>query len=110
MGVWAVPRMVIDGEPRWDGTVPEQEFVRRRLAAKPTAGEAGREPEPGDTAEARKRERGKAERAPAPRCRQQPTDGGPDGDEDPHHASVHRGFIGQGASGLEVLQPQVEGA
>jgi hypothetical protein len=33
MGVWAVPRVVIDGEPRWDGTVPEPEFVRRILAA-----------------------------------------------------------------------------
>ena len=33
MGVWAVPRVVIDGEPRWDGAVPEPEFVRRILAA-----------------------------------------------------------------------------
>jgi len=33
MGVWAVPRVVIDGEPRWDGALPEPEFVRRILAA-----------------------------------------------------------------------------
>jgi len=33
MGVWAVPRVVIDGEPRWDGAVSEPEFVRRILAA-----------------------------------------------------------------------------
>ena len=32
LGVWAVPRIVIDGEPRWDGSVPEPEFVRRILA------------------------------------------------------------------------------
>jgi hypothetical protein len=31
--VWAVPRIVVDGEPRWDGAVPEAEFVRRILAA-----------------------------------------------------------------------------
>jgi hypothetical protein len=31
--VWAVPRIVVDGEPRWDGAVPEAEFVRRVLAA-----------------------------------------------------------------------------
>ena len=31
--VWAVPRVVVDGEPRWDGAVPEAEFVRRILAA-----------------------------------------------------------------------------
>ena len=30
--VWAVPRIVVDGEPRWDGAVPEAEFVRRILA------------------------------------------------------------------------------
>jgi thioredoxin family protein len=30
--VWAVPRIVVDGEPRWDGSVPEAEFVRRILA------------------------------------------------------------------------------
>jgi hypothetical protein len=29
MGVYAVPRIVVDGEPRWDGSVPEAEFVRR---------------------------------------------------------------------------------
>jgi len=32
MEVWAVPRIVVDGEPRWDGAVPEAEFVRRILA------------------------------------------------------------------------------
>jgi len=31
--VWAVPRIVVDGEPRWDGSVPEAEFLRRILAA-----------------------------------------------------------------------------
>jgi predicted thioredoxin/glutaredoxin len=33
MQVWAVPRIVVDGEPRWDGAVPEPEFLRRILAA-----------------------------------------------------------------------------
>jgi predicted thioredoxin/glutaredoxin len=33
MGVWAVPRIVVDGEPRWDGAVPEPEFLRRILGA-----------------------------------------------------------------------------
>ncbi len=32
MGVWAVPRIVVDGEPRRDGAVPEAEFLRRILA------------------------------------------------------------------------------
>jgi len=32
-GVYAVPRIVVDGEPRWDGAVPEAEFLRRMLAA-----------------------------------------------------------------------------
>jgi protein-disulfide isomerase len=32
MGVYAVPRVVVDGEPRWDGAVPEPEFLRRILA------------------------------------------------------------------------------
>ena len=32
MQVWAVPRIVVDGEPRWDGAVPEPEFLRRVLA------------------------------------------------------------------------------
>ena len=31
--VWAVPRIVVDGEPRWDGAVPEPEFLRRILTA-----------------------------------------------------------------------------
>ena len=31
LGVWAVPRIVVDGEPRWDGAVPE--FLRRIVAA-----------------------------------------------------------------------------
>lgn len=30
--VWAVPRIVVNGEPRWDGAVPEAEFLRRILA------------------------------------------------------------------------------
>jgi hypothetical protein len=30
--VWAVPRIVVDGAPRWDGSVPEAEFLRRILA------------------------------------------------------------------------------
>jgi predicted DsbA family dithiol-disulfide isomerase len=33
LGVWAVPRIVVDGEPRFDGSQPEQEFLRRILAA-----------------------------------------------------------------------------
>jgi len=33
MQVWAVPRIVVDGEPRWDGAVPEPEFLRRVLAS-----------------------------------------------------------------------------
>jgi predicted thioredoxin/glutaredoxin len=33
LGVWAVPRIVVDGEPRWDGSVPEPEFLRRLVAA-----------------------------------------------------------------------------
>jgi predicted thioredoxin/glutaredoxin len=32
LGVWAVPRVVVDGEPRWDGSLPEPEFLRRLLA------------------------------------------------------------------------------
>jgi hypothetical protein len=32
LGVWAVPRIVVDGEPRWYGAVPEPEFLRRILA------------------------------------------------------------------------------
>jgi glutaredoxin-like protein len=32
LGVWSVPRIVVDGEPRWDGSVPEAEFLRRILA------------------------------------------------------------------------------
>ena len=32
MQVWAVPRIVVDGEPRWDGAVPEPEFLRRVIA------------------------------------------------------------------------------
>jgi hypothetical protein len=32
LGVWAVPRVVVDGVPRWDGAVPEPEFLRRILA------------------------------------------------------------------------------
>ncbi len=33
LGVWAVPRVVVDGEPRWDGSVSEAEFLRRLVAA-----------------------------------------------------------------------------
>jgi hypothetical protein len=33
LGVGAVPRIVVDGEPRWDGAVPEPEFLRRILSA-----------------------------------------------------------------------------
>jgi hypothetical protein len=33
MEVWAVPRIAVDGEPRWDGAVPEAEFLRRILAS-----------------------------------------------------------------------------
>jgi hypothetical protein len=33
LGVWAVPRIVVGGEPQWDGAVPEPEFLRRVLAA-----------------------------------------------------------------------------
>jgi glutaredoxin-like protein len=33
LGVRSVPRIVVDGEPCWDGSVPEAEFVRRILAA-----------------------------------------------------------------------------
>jgi hypothetical protein len=33
MQVWAVPRIVVDGEPRWDGAVPEVEFLRRILSS-----------------------------------------------------------------------------
>ena len=33
MEVWAVPRIAVDGVPRWDGSVPEPEFLRRILAA-----------------------------------------------------------------------------
>jgi hypothetical protein len=33
LGVWAVPRIVVAGEPRFDGSQPEAEFLRRILAA-----------------------------------------------------------------------------
>ena len=32
MEVWAVPRIVVDGVPRWDGAVAEPEFLRRILS------------------------------------------------------------------------------
>jgi len=32
MDVWAVPRIVVDGVPQWDGAVPERVFVDRVLA------------------------------------------------------------------------------
>ena len=33
MEVWAVPRIVVNGVPQWDGSVPEPLFVQRILAA-----------------------------------------------------------------------------
>lgn len=36
MDVWAVPRIVVNGVPQWDGNVPEHVFVERILA--PTFG------------------------------------------------------------------------
>lgn len=33
MEVWAVPRIVVDGAPQWDGAVPERVFVQRVLHA-----------------------------------------------------------------------------
>jgi hypothetical protein len=36
MEVWAVPRIVVDGVPQWDGSVPERIFFQRVLA--PTFG------------------------------------------------------------------------
>jgi predicted DsbA family dithiol-disulfide isomerase len=33
MEVWAVPRIVVDGAPQWDGAVPERVFVERLLNA-----------------------------------------------------------------------------
>jgi predicted DsbA family dithiol-disulfide isomerase len=32
MEVYAVPRVVVDGVPQWDGAVPERVFVDRILA------------------------------------------------------------------------------
>jgi len=32
MDVWAVPRVVMNGVPQWDGAVPEQVFLDRILA------------------------------------------------------------------------------
>ena len=32
MDVWAVPRIVVNGVPQWDGAVPERVFVERVLA------------------------------------------------------------------------------
>lgn len=32
MEVYAVPRVVVDGVPQWDGSVPERVFVDRVLA------------------------------------------------------------------------------
>jgi hypothetical protein len=31
--VWSVPRIVVGGVPRWDGSVPEPVFVARVLAS-----------------------------------------------------------------------------
>lgn len=33
MEVWAVPRIVVNGVPQWDGAVPERVFVERVLSA-----------------------------------------------------------------------------
>jgi thioredoxin family protein len=32
MGVYAVPRIVVNGVPQWDGSVPERVFLDRVLA------------------------------------------------------------------------------
>lgn len=32
MEVWSVPRIAVNGVPRWDGAVPEAEFLRRVTA------------------------------------------------------------------------------
>ena len=32
MDVWAVPRVVVNGVPQWDGAVPERVFLDRMLA------------------------------------------------------------------------------
>ena len=32
MDVWAVPRIVVNGVPQWDGAVPERIFLDRVLA------------------------------------------------------------------------------
>jgi hypothetical protein len=32
MDVWAVPRIVVNGVPQWDGAVPERLFLDRILA------------------------------------------------------------------------------
>ena len=32
MGVYAVPRIVVNGVPQWDGSVPERVFLDRILA------------------------------------------------------------------------------
>jgi thioredoxin family protein len=36
MGVWAVPRIAVNGVPQWDGAVPEVEFLRRVAAPSST--------------------------------------------------------------------------
>ena len=33
MDVWAVPRIVVNGAPQWDGSVPEPVFLSRILSA-----------------------------------------------------------------------------
>jgi hypothetical protein len=32
LDVWAVPRIVVNGVPQWDGAVPERVFLDRLLA------------------------------------------------------------------------------
>jgi hypothetical protein len=33
MEVWAVPRIVVNGVPQWDGAVPEPVFLQRVLSS-----------------------------------------------------------------------------
>jgi Thioredoxin domain len=30
--VWAVPKVVVDGAPAWEGSIPEVQFMQRLLA------------------------------------------------------------------------------
>lgn len=31
--VWAVPKVVVDGTPAWEGSIPEPQFIQRLLTA-----------------------------------------------------------------------------